>query len=581
MTETSSRTTYVGTVLSYNKTKGFGFIKINEERENLFVHWADIFTDDPCPSLKVNTKLEFEIGRDKTGRTKALNVTLEGGDKVPNYSLIAPELINEDERFTGSIKRFRAKAGYGFITSDKEITWLDQTSKDIYFYRNGLPLKHKPGCSPKLDEGLRVSFKVCKGTETLNALDIRKEDGTPIELLRHSEGRFPDRMRRIEQEANFAGWSLEDLKKEFECEKKRLEERVLIEDARTWTGTLRAYSAEYKTGTIDLSEKISFERHSLMYFIHFDKRDSIFLSPDAIPQLDIEVIFNVYMSPKGLRACQVKHIDGSPLGSVIERKMPEDEEAKKRGRDQGEETQRENKKRKREIVNDGETYAGTLKRWSQKKELWIISLDDEIKYKEHLAKKKIYAYKGDFEDNLQPKTKVKFKVYISEKGLAAFEVRCVDDISIGSVEESSKSEDEVEHIDGTALGSIMNGSKSVDEEAKKLKSDEEEASQCGGKIKREVVNDGKIYTGMLKKWSQKKKLWVISIKDKIKYKEHHSERKIHAHKGDIDDNESLSPKSKVSFKVYLCERGLAAFEVRSAEETTVEGKKQLLMEKGE
>jgi len=565
---------YIGTVTNFNRNHGYGFIKLDgSEKKPIFVHWEELITDDPCPSLKADTRVEFEVGYDRLGRTLALKVTLEDGEKIPVYSIVAAGVINEEERYTGSIKEFGGNRGFGFITSDEEIFWRHQTSGDgIYFNRMGIAGRSKKGFRPRLDRGLRVSFKVCNGRKTLNAIDIRKEDGTPIEFVEKGELDLiylsmrrngpPDRT----QELQFGGHSLGDLRKMIEEEEKRLKERVLIESEKTWTGTIKAYNARLRFGTIHLYQRIAYEGHSLIYSIRFDKRDCFFF-PGTIPQRDVEVVFNVYECPEGLLACHVKNIDGSPLGSLIEKKIPEEEGAKKRKNDDGEETQRETKKLKREIVNVGETYTGILKRWSQKKELWVISLKDEIKCKEHRAEKKIYANKQDVKDGLEPKTNVRFKVYVCDSGLAACEVMHIDDMTVRSVTESSRSEDEGGDIEGTP----MESSKSEDEEAKKLKSDEGEVSQSESNIKREVIHDGKTYTGTLKRWSDKKKLWVISIKDKIEYKDHHTEKKIHAQKWDLEDSESLNPKTKVTFKVYLGEKGLAAFEVRSAEEPMEEG----------
>lgn len=82
------------------------------------------------------------------------------------------------------------------------------------------------------------------------------------------------------------------------------------------------------------------------------------------------------------------------------------------------------------------------------------------------------------------------------------------------------------------------------------------------KIKREVVNEGKTYSGILKKWKRKQKCWEIKIKEKIEYKEHQALKIIHANKWDLDVKENLRQKAKVTFKVYLCEKGLAAFQVK-------------------
>lgn len=432
-----------GVVRVFYRTRGYGFIKLKEDhKKGIFVHSDNILTDDPCPFLKGGTKVEFEMGFD--GKPKAEKVTLEGGKKVPIYTKDdITGHINEEETFTGAIKSFGGS--FGFISPDKEITWNGQTcSKKVFFFRFGIVMKKREGMRPRLNTGLRVSFKVYQDQKrkSLHACEIHNEDGTPIEGIPKKEHVFvnakkpkviskkrkkklANTLKKAEQEALVCVDFIADLKKWIELKEKGLKERVLIEDGRSYSGLIKTYDTKNENGTIHLNERIAHKGHTLVYNIQFDKGDSVFFPHNTIPQRGAEVMFCVYLSYNGPKACKIKNIDGSPVGSVIERNESEDAEAKKRKRDEWEETQRGRKKLKREVVNGGKTYTGTLINWSYKRKFWTIAIEDEIEYKEHHAEKSIRAHKWDLDsiETLKPEATVNFKVYLSEKGLAAFEVK--------------------------------------------------------------------------------------------------------------------------------------------------------------
>merc|ERR1712232_522765 len=80
---------YTGTVVSYHKMKGCGFIKADDEdlvKENLFVYWKSIKSDDRFPSLQKDMKIEFGLAKKKNMNGKwslcAKQVTLPGGSNI-------------------------------------------------------------------------------------------------------------------------------------------------------------------------------------------------------------------------------------------------------------------------------------------------------------------------------------------------------------------------------------------------------------------------------------------------------------------------------------------------------------------
>jgi CspA family cold shock protein len=59
-----------GTVKFFNETKGFGFIKVDESGEDVFVHVTDLINE-----IRENDKVQFEVAQGKKG-PNAVKVSL-------------------------------------------------------------------------------------------------------------------------------------------------------------------------------------------------------------------------------------------------------------------------------------------------------------------------------------------------------------------------------------------------------------------------------------------------------------------------------------------------------------------------
>ena len=64
-----------GTVKFFNTTKGFGFIKSNEDNKEYFVHVTSVLNQ---AELGEGDKVKFEVENDQRGQ-KAVNVSLIEG----------------------------------------------------------------------------------------------------------------------------------------------------------------------------------------------------------------------------------------------------------------------------------------------------------------------------------------------------------------------------------------------------------------------------------------------------------------------------------------------------------------------
>jgi CspA family cold shock protein len=65
----------VGTVIWFNSKKGFGFISQGDKQPDMFIHFSDIVCEG-YRTLKKGQTVSYEIGKNNSGRDKAINVTV-------------------------------------------------------------------------------------------------------------------------------------------------------------------------------------------------------------------------------------------------------------------------------------------------------------------------------------------------------------------------------------------------------------------------------------------------------------------------------------------------------------------------
>jgi cold shock CspA family protein len=85
-------------VLFWNHTKGWGFLKSNKPKEkNYFVHTSSLVD---CAGLEKDERVVFELGEDKQGRMYAVNVRV-----IAPAGKIAPQITNDKDSNDEHIKQ--------------------------------------------------------------------------------------------------------------------------------------------------------------------------------------------------------------------------------------------------------------------------------------------------------------------------------------------------------------------------------------------------------------------------------------------------------------------------------------------
>ena len=138
-----------GTVRWFDADRGFGFIALGHEAEDLYVHASEIVSDDAMKLLREGQVVEFEIGEgDRGPQARRVRVTADQAADTPLGVL-------------GTVSWYEPAKGYGFITPDDE-------SKDLFVHHSNIV-----GTGFKtLAEGAKVEFETAQGRKGLEATNV-------------------------------------------------------------------------------------------------------------------------------------------------------------------------------------------------------------------------------------------------------------------------------------------------------------------------------------------------------------------------------------------------------------------------
>jgi cold shock protein len=142
-----------GTVRWFDADRGFGFIDLGNEAEDLFVHASEIVGDDGPKQLREGQAVEFEVGEgDRGPMARRVVVT---GDRAAD----APMGV------LGTVTWYEPAKGYGFVTPDGG-------RAEIFVHSSAIV------GGGVISEGQRVAFLVVdgeKGPQADHLLPLRAE----------------------------------------------------------------------------------------------------------------------------------------------------------------------------------------------------------------------------------------------------------------------------------------------------------------------------------------------------------------------------------------------------------------------
>lgn len=192
---------YKGTVWKYEYRRGFGLITPEGESEKsknkVYVHWRQIQSADDWPALTKGMEVEYYLGERKKlikrgdkliekGTQKfAANVTLTGGGAVAiSQDELKKNFPDRSQRFSGTVKFFHARKGYGFIKPSTDISFSGENFKagepKIYVAREDI--KTTENTAPSLKDDLEVEFTLYKreNAKQWGAGDVTLPGGQPV-----------------------------------------------------------------------------------------------------------------------------------------------------------------------------------------------------------------------------------------------------------------------------------------------------------------------------------------------------------------------------------------------------------------
>ena len=95
-----------GTVRWFDADRGFGFIALGQEAEDLYVHASEVVSDDAVKLLREGQVVEFEVGEgDRGPQARRVRVTADQAADAP-------------VGLRGTVSWYEPAKGYGFITPD-------------------------------------------------------------------------------------------------------------------------------------------------------------------------------------------------------------------------------------------------------------------------------------------------------------------------------------------------------------------------------------------------------------------------------------------------------------------------------
>lgn len=185
---------YLGTVTFFNKWKGFGFVELAQKgivpTDTIFVHWRNIQTDDRFPFLIKDLQVEFGIMKWKDQGApwtdevtlRAKTVTLPGGGLIALQDVMDDankEFVGtKDTRYSGTLKFYSPKAGYGYIVLDEGFQLPPDVPAELRVERSEV---NAGGKQPQWMASSKVEFGIWKTSkDAFKAHNMTLPGGVPV-----------------------------------------------------------------------------------------------------------------------------------------------------------------------------------------------------------------------------------------------------------------------------------------------------------------------------------------------------------------------------------------------------------------
>merc|ERR1712048_450923 len=163
---------YKGTCKSYAKLDGYGFIVPDQKGivpgDELFVRFSDIKSNDRCPMLTKDLKVQFSLRKDEVKKKQVLqaaNVTLPNGGEINVQDDVDAQtkkfVGGQFLRYSGTLKFYLDKKGFGYITVDDGFDYGgEDVPKQIRVEK--LEMNCGPGKAAPMMKEVAVEFGIWK-----------------------------------------------------------------------------------------------------------------------------------------------------------------------------------------------------------------------------------------------------------------------------------------------------------------------------------------------------------------------------------------------------------------------------------
>lgn len=133
---------FTGTVDQYYKFQGYGFITMDAKGvvpgDSVFAHFENIKSHDRYPFLEKDMKVQFTLSKVEYNGKKVIEAenisTAEGAPiAIQDQSDAAHKTFIGDQflRYSGKVKFFDPKKGFGYITMDDGFALTEEVPKDL------------------------------------------------------------------------------------------------------------------------------------------------------------------------------------------------------------------------------------------------------------------------------------------------------------------------------------------------------------------------------------------------------------------------------------------------------------------